>query len=146
MANPVSRLLRVSFLLCPLAILLLTTGCHPGGAGGPVRGIWVTRYDYKTPDDVVRIMDNCQKAGFNAVLFQVRGNGTVAYESKIEPWAEQFNFKTLDSIRWSWPSRRAHSRDMQLHAWVNVMPAWRGPGNTGHQESALSHPSGVVLV
>jgi uncharacterized lipoprotein YddW (UPF0748 family) len=71
-----------------------------------IRGIWVTRMDYKTAEDVTAIMENCRQAGFNQVVFQVRGNGTVFYPSKIEPWAEQFDFRSPGFDRWPWPARR----------------------------------------
>ncbi|MBI4579561.1 MAG: family 10 glycosylhydrolase [Planctomycetes bacterium] len=92
----------------------------------PPRAIWVARMTYRTPDDVVRVMDNCCRAGFNTVLFQVRGEGTVYYPSRIEPWGGEYanappNFDPLAVA-----CREAHRRKMALHAWMNVMPAWRG--------------------
>jgi len=114
--------------LVVLAALPALVGCQLGPKMvGPVRAIWVTRSDYKTADDVQRIIKNCDKAGFNTVLFQVRGNGTVFYPSDIEPWAEQFDFKDPGYDPLQLAIDEAHDRDMQLHAWVNVMPAWRGP-------------------
>ncbi len=90
----ISRWGRVSLILLAT---LVSTGCHGGrfglfGAYGsqPIRAIWVTRWDYKSPADIARVMDNCKSAGFNTVLFQVRGAGTVFYPSRIEPWAEEF--------------------------------------------------------
>lgn len=110
------------------AALLLTTGCQQAQRRqtGPMRAIWVTRYDYKTPADVVRIMDDCQRGGFNTVLFQVRGNGTVAYPSRIEPWSEEFGFRDPGFDPLALAVSEAHRRRLTLHAWVNVMPAWRG--------------------
>jgi uncharacterized lipoprotein YddW (UPF0748 family) len=103
------------------------TGCHPGARPRqPIRAIWVTRWDYKTPADISRVMDNCRTAGFNTVLFQVRGSGTVFYRSKIEPWADELGGRDpgFDPLRVA--CREAHRRGMSLHAWVNVMPGWRG--------------------
>jgi len=115
-----------------LACLTLATGCQTGPKmKGPVRAIWVTRFDYKTADDVDRIMKDCDEAGFNTVLFQVRGNGTVSYPSEIEPWAEQFDYTDPGYDPLQLAIDQAHKRDMQLHAWVNVMPAWRGPDLPG---------------
>lgn len=113
----------------PIASLaLILVGCQTTPkVMEPIRAVWVTRMDYKTPDDVVRIMDNCKSAGFNAVVFQVRGNGTVFYPSKIEPWAEQFDFQDPGFDPLALAVDEAHARDMQLHAWVNVLPAWQGP-------------------
>jgi uncharacterized lipoprotein YddW (UPF0748 family) len=91
-----------------------------------VKAIWVTRFDYKTPQDVVRIMDNCHKAGFNTVLFQVRGNATAFYPSRIEPWDSSFGSKNPGFDPLGVASREARRRGLSLQAWVNVMPAWRG--------------------
>jgi uncharacterized lipoprotein YddW (UPF0748 family) len=120
----------------------LLVGCH--GAPKmiePMRAVWVTRMDYKTPDDIRTIMDNCKSAGFNAVLFQVRGNGTVSYPSKIEPWAEQFDFKNPGYDPLATAITEARARHMQLHAWVNVMPGWRGPNEPSDPKQLyLTHP------
>jgi uncharacterized lipoprotein YddW (UPF0748 family) len=92
----------------------------------PVRAIWVTRSDYRSPEDVMRIMADCQAAGFNTVLFQVRGNGTAFYKSDLEPWADELGGSDPGWDPLALACEEAHARDMELHAWVNVMPAWRG--------------------
>ncbi len=97
-----------------------------------VRAIWVTRWDYKTPGDVRKIMKNCEAMRFNVVLFQVRGNGTVFYSSEIEPWAWELTSEgpetTGKSPRWDplkVAVKEAHKRGLELHAYANVFPAWR---------------------
>jgi len=92
-----------------------------------IRAIWVTRMDYKTEADIVRIMDDCKSVGINTVLFQVRGNGTVFYPSRIEPWAEQFDHKDPGYDPLNVAIREAHRRGMLLEAYMNTMPAWNGP-------------------
>ena len=94
--------------------------------------MWVTRFEWPDPDpaeakhtiDVV--MADLAASHFNAVLFQVRGNGTAFYRSSIEPFAYEYEngdpgFDPLEVA-----CREAHRRGLALHAWVNVMPAWRG--------------------
>jgi uncharacterized lipoprotein YddW (UPF0748 family) len=71
-------------------------------------------------------MDNCRRAGFNTVLFQVRGNGTALYRSRIEPWADELGGRDPGFDPLAVACREAHKRDLTLHAWVNVMPGWRG--------------------
>lgn len=95
-----------------------------------MRAIWVTRGDYRTPADVNAIVQNSADAGFNAILFQVRGNGTVFYRSEIEPWAEELMRGAAgDDPGWD-PLQTAidaaRAAGVELHAWINVMPAWRG--------------------
>lgn len=102
------------------------TGCVSRRAHEPMRAVWVTRFDYKTQEDVVTILDNCRSAGFNTVLFQVRGNATAFYDSPYEPWAEQLDHVDPGYDPLAVACAAAHDRDLELHAWVNVMPAWRG--------------------
>jgi len=115
----------------PLACVLLTPGCGPWRQFGrhgsqPIRAVWVTRWDYKNPADIAHVMENCKNAGFNTVLFQVRGNGTVCYRSRIEPWAEEFGGRDPGFDPLAIACREAHKRKLELHAWVNVVPGWRG--------------------
>lgn len=96
-----------------------------------VRAIWVTRWDYKTPADVRKIIANCAAMRFNVILFQVRGNGTVFYPSDIEPWAWELTSETPATTgkdpKWD-PLKiavsEAHRRGLELHAYVNVFSAW----------------------
>ncbi|MBP7935643.1 MAG: family 10 glycosylhydrolase [Phycisphaerae bacterium] len=108
-------------------VSVMSLGCQQSRmVTGGVRAIWVTRGDYRSPDDVTRIMEDCSRGGFNVVVFQVRGNGTTFYPSRIEPWAEQFEFQNPGFDPLALAIQEAHRRKLELHAWVNVMPAWRG--------------------
>ncbi|HOE96195.1 MAG TPA: hypothetical protein PK847_06365, partial [Candidatus Sumerlaeota bacterium] len=49
------------------------------------RILWVTRWDYRTPEDVRQICYNAAAGRFTDILFQVRGEGTVFYKSDLEP-------------------------------------------------------------
>ena len=128
---------------CLLLPVLLAAGCvtSPQPISGPVRGIWVTRFDYTTADDIRQIMENCEQGGFNTVLFQVRGNGTAFYESDLEPWADELGGQHPGFDPLELACEEAHVRGMQLHAWVNVIPSWRGlkpPDNP--EQLYLAHP------
>jgi uncharacterized lipoprotein YddW (UPF0748 family) len=123
-----------------LLSLLLVSGCQPWNKGPKkvdhtIRALWVTRWDYKNKEDISRIMTQCQSAGFNTVLFQVRGNGTVMYPSRLEPWAKELNERSPGFDPLKFACAEAHVRDLKLHAWVNVMPGWRGkePPTNQHQ-------------
>lgn len=110
----------------------------PGAVGEPVikppdpakvwppRAVWVVRETYESPEQIAELMDRCRDTGFNTVLFQVRGNGTAFYRSQIEPLAYEYRngdpgFDPLEVA-----CREAHRRGLALHAWLNVLPAWRG--------------------
>jgi len=97
------------------------------------RAIWVTRWDYRTADDVREIIDNCADAHFNIVNFQIRGNGTAFYKSSYEPWAWELTSSSplttgqdpgFDPLEVA--IQRARKRGVELHAYMNVLPAWRG--------------------
>ena len=69
---------------------------------------------------------------FNVILFQVRGNGTVFYPSDIEPWAWELTSQGPETTGTSpgWDPLKiaieeAHRQELELHAYVNVFPAWR---------------------
>lgn len=125
---------KVLPLVYALALAGGSSGCHTPDRKVPfdarrdstIRAIWVTRWDYKSPADIQTIMENCRSAGFNTVLFQVRGNGTAFYRSKIEPWADELGGRDPGFDPLAVACREAHRRDLSLHAWVNVIPGWRG--------------------
>ena len=122
-----TRTIRLVLSAATLAGCVMSlTGCVGPGAAQPMRAIWITRFDYKTPEDVTRIVDNCANAGFNTLLFQVRGNGTAFYDSPFEPWADELGGKDPGFDPLALACEKAHARGIELHAYVNVMPAWRG--------------------
>jgi len=132
-ARPNTCGVRGLLLFAILLATLATTGCSGlrwGLAGRPaskpIRAIWVTRWDYRTPADIARVMHNCKLAGFNTILFQVRGNGTVFYRSRIEPWADELGGEDPGFDPLGVAIHEAHARGLELHAWVNVIPGWRG--------------------
>lgn len=119
-----------------LLMLLLPAALFAGSKTPPrseVRAIWVTRFDYKSPTDVASIIVNCARAGFTDIFFQVRGNGTAFYPSRVEPWAFELSGRdtaqTGTNPGWnplqlaaSWAKRYR----VRLHAYINVLPGWRG--------------------
>lgn len=94
-----------------------------------VRGLWVTRWDYRTAADVREICDKAAEAHFNVLYFQVRGNADAYYASRVEPWAARLSGVLGQHPGWD-PLQvavdEAHSRGLELHAWINVYPAWLG--------------------
>jgi len=125
---------RMCMFIAFAGVSILLSGCRTGSRGpwdgrrvrGPVRAIWVTRWDYKSPRDIAAIMENSRRAGFNTVLFQVRGDGTALYPSKLEPWSPEFDWRDPGFDPPAVACREAHRRGLSLHAWVNVMPGWFG--------------------
>jgi len=119
------------------ALFLLLISLVLTGAASPkpqeVRAVWVTRFDYKTAADVDAIVANCVRFGFTDIFFQIRGNGTVSYPSKVEPWAFELTGTDASSTGRSpgWDPLKvaadsAKKRGIRLHAYMNVLPGWRG--------------------
>lgn len=130
---------RARSLSSTVAVLLLLLGCAPEpprAAPRPTcRAIWITRWDTLTADDVRRAVRECADAGFDTLLFQVRGNATVSFRSSYEPWAEQSGWRDPGFDPLALAIEEAHAAGLALHAWVNVMPAWWGaepPANREH--------------
>lgn len=114
------------------ALCLLLTGAAKRTMP-EVRAIWVTRFDYKSPADVEAIVGNCARLGFTDIFFQVRGNGTVFYPSQVEPWAFELTGKEVSATGRNpgWDPLKiaadsAKQRGIRLHAYINVLPGWRG--------------------
>ncbi len=124
-----SHTLRSLLALLVSVVALIGVGCQSVSlpkARPVTRAMWVTRFDYQTPQDIERIAESCKLAGCNTILFQVRGNATAFYRSSYEPWAEQFNFADPGFDPLAVAIEAARKRDLRLHAWVNVMPGWWG--------------------
>jgi uncharacterized lipoprotein YddW (UPF0748 family) len=137
----------------PLLISLLLTGAAQVHQP-EVRAIWVTRFDFKTPADVEAIVANCVRAGFTDIFFQIRGNGTVSYPSRVEPWAFELTGPdaSFTGRNPGWDPLKvaaasAKSRGIRLHAYMNVLPGWRGVKEPPHTAGQLwtAHPGWFMV-
>ena len=125
--------------------LALAAGCAPPAELAEpdegTRAIWITRWDWRTEADLREMVERCAAAGFDTLLFQVRGNATVFYPSQIEPWAEELGGRDPGFDPLELAVRLAHERGLAIQAWANVVPAWRGlepPSDPDHVYHA--HP------
>ena len=104
------------------------------------RGLWITRWDYRSAQDVERAIDDAAELGITDVFFQVRGQADAFYRSELEPWGHQLGGDPgYDPLALA--IVRAHHRGLRLHAWVNVFPLWKGlepPADPAHP--FLRHP------
>lgn len=69
-------------------------------------------------------LDVLQKAGINAIIFQVRPEGDALYASPYEPWSRFLTGRqgTTPSPYWDplqFMIDQCHQRGMELHAWIN---------------------------
>jgi uncharacterized lipoprotein YddW (UPF0748 family) len=110
------------------------------------RALWITRYDWTSlaqapqPHDVDTIVANAARAGFNTLLFQIRGAGDAYYTPGLEPWAARLTtgpISTTLGVDPGWdPLARmievGHAAGLEIHAYVNVYPAWQSPHNASY--------------
>lgn len=127
-------------LLAFAATLLLATlaaGAPPGQQDGDVsvaqaretRALWVSRFDFQTEEEVRTIVERAAGANFNTIFFQVRGTADALYRPGLEPWSAALTgtlgrdpgYDPLGTML-----ELAHARGLEVHAWVNVYPAWSG--------------------
>ncbi|MEO5902538.1 MAG: family 10 glycosylhydrolase, partial [Gemmatimonadaceae bacterium] len=79
--------------------------------------------------ELIDILNKAKAAGLNTIVLQVRPAGDAVYLSSLEPWAKlltgaQGGNPGYDPLAFA--VQEAHSRGMELHAWVNPFRA----GNT----------------
>ena len=86
-------------------------------------------------------LDALQKAGINAIIFQVRPEADALYMSYYEPWSRYLTGEQgvapvpyWDPLQWM--IDECHRRGMELHAWINPYRA----KTKGTKELGLKHP------
>ena len=114
------------------------------------RGVWVTRWTYKSPNDVRQIFTDIAGAGFNAVYFQVRGQHDAFYTSDIEPWAQDLTGVLGKDPGWdplAVAVQMGKVHGVEVHAYINAFPLWRGetaPSEARPQHAWNLHPDWAV--
>ncbi len=127
-------------IICYLLIAVTFISIH---AQEPVkremRGVWVaTIYGLDWPSvkgtdtstaeaqrrSMTDLFDRMQRAGLNAIMFQVRTFSDAMYRSNLEPWAAALTGQRGSAPAGDWDPlqfaiEECHKRGMELHAWVN---------------------------
>ena len=102
-------------------------------AASEARALWVTRFEYDSPEKIATIMARAKQANFNVVYFQVRGAADAMYRSSIEPCAVSLCGRLGGTPTWdplATAVAEAHARGIQLHAWLNALTAWGSGSST----------------
>lgn len=151
------------FLLLTGLIPLLMSCTGRPRVDAPVkeaRAVWYSRFEYcnstRTHDQdsikqhISQVINKAADANFNIIIFQIRGNGDAYYKSDIEPWGELLTGEFGKDPGWDpleYAIGIAHSRGLELHAWINTFPVWRGtnpPPETVPRSPYLAHPEWLV--
>ena len=91
-------------------------------------------------------LDELQKDGVNAIIFQVRPECDALYESRLEPWSRFLTGQQgkAPSPYWDplqWMIEQCHKRGMELHAWINPYRAkTKGTTELAVNHIAVKHP------
>lgn len=118
------------------------------------RILWVSRWEYSTADDIKRICTNAASVRFTDLLFQVRGEGTVFFNSPYEPWAWELSGRgpagTGADPGWdplAVAIRECRRRGLRIHAYVNTLPAWAQSVDPpeGSGQIYASHPDWLMV-
>ena len=129
---PLTRWIAVPSVALAIAALALFSlwGCTQGSPPRPhveaQRFLWITRWDFRDERDVRRIVTDAAEAGFDALVFQVRGAASTLYPSSLEPRAPELTDAPVDFDPLRTALLAAHARGLEVHAWVNVVPSWWG--------------------
>ena len=148
--------LKTIFTVTAVIALLLLTNEVKAQNKREFRGVWIQcvngQYLGKTTEQIQNMLmsqlDELQKDGVNAVIFQVRAECDALYESKLEPWSRYLTgvqgkapIPYWDPLQWM--VEQCHQRGMELHAWINPYRAKHGATPTGQLASnsvVVQHP------
>jgi uncharacterized lipoprotein YddW (UPF0748 family) len=86
-----------------------------------MRGLWVVRTALVSPASVDRVVDDAQRAGFNALFVQVRGRGDAFYRSGLVPRSDILEAQPPEFDPLARLIERARARGLQVHAWMNML-------------------------
>ncbi len=133
-------------------IFLVLAGLSIQAAGSTeIRCLWVTRWAFRSEDDLQRILSDAAQLGFTDVFLQVRGECDALYASGLEPWAEPLTGTLGEDPGWD-PLKTAieiaGKYGLRLHAWINVLTAWhvskKGTPPSLKSHIFLSHPEWIL--
>ena len=92
-------------------------------------------------------LDELQKDGVNAIIFQVRPECDALYVSDIEPWSRFLTGRQGTNPGWDplqWMIDESHKRGMELHAWINPYRAkTKNTFEMANNHIAIKHPDYV---
>lgn len=100
--------------------------------------------------EMVKIFDQTQKLGLNAIILQVRPHADAMYDSPIEPWSEYLTGKQGKAPEPYWDPLQfavteAHKRGIELHAWFNPYRAWHPAAKGSKADNYIGKTSPEIV-
>ena len=122
--------MKIKTLFCLLALLMVSSLAMAQSPKREFRGAWIQcvngQFQGMTAQKMQSVLtsqlDALQKAGINAIIFQVRAEADALYQSSYEPWSRFLTGVQGKSPQWDplkWMIDECHKRNMELHAWIN---------------------------
>ena len=120
--------MRLRLFLILLLLPMLGYSATPvAPVHGQIRAIWVDGFHpgFRTPQEADQLVADAVAAHLNLLMVQVRRRGDSFYAKSLEPPAEDDSYRPeFDAL--GYLLDKAHAAGLQVHAWVNVTPIWRG--------------------
>jgi uncharacterized lipoprotein YddW (UPF0748 family) len=104
------------------------------------RAFWVDAWNsgIKTPEQVDRLIADMKALHCNTIIAQVRKSGDAYFRKTVDPFADDpvipAGFDPLADLL-----EKAHKEGMQVHAWLNAMPMWKGSQTPPRSKEHLYH-------
>ena len=130
--------MRVESLLCVFFLLLMAGGVFAQVQTGSAypkrefRAAWIQSVNgqfrgmptEKLKQNLIGQLNSLQKAGINAIIFQVRPEADALYASRLEPWSRFLTGVQGKAPEPYWDPMQfmideCHKRGMEFHAWIN---------------------------
>lgn len=130
--------MRVKSLLCVFFLLLMAGGVFAQVQTGSAypkrefRAAWIQSVNgqfrgmptEKLKQNLIGQLNSLQKAGINAIIFQVRPEADALYASRLEPWSSFLTGVQGKAPEPYWDPMQfmideCHKRGMEFHAWIN---------------------------
>lgn len=141
-----------------LIMLLLISFCPAAAGKREFRGAWIQCVNGQFQGMGTEAMqktlryqlDELQKDGVNAIIFQVRAECDALYASNYEPWSRFLTGTQgkAPSPYWdplTWMVNECHKRGMEIHAWINPYRAkTKTTNDLAANHVAILHPERVI--
>ena len=145
--------------VCWILLFVQSQLIHAFSPKREFRGVWlqtVNRSEIKkmTPAQLrgyfIYMLDEFEKLGFNAIVFQARPKADAFYDSAYEPWSDMLTgtqgkppYPLWDPM--AFLIQECHKRNMEFHAWINPYRVTYAGNNNLHSSHIYHrHPDWFI--